>query len=129
MDRYRKVLAATLRHPVSERPDELEVNGWAAEFVQGSMAELAAHSVLASTGNYGDSVRAVTAMGLVLWESDPGGLDETRFWGEGRHNDSFEEMSLSPDTIIALTKCFVLEWSIDFVYQMYHDLPSELLFR
>jgi hypothetical protein len=110
MDIYRKVLAATLRHPVSERPNELEVNGWAAEFVQVSMAELAAHSVLASTGNYGDSVRAVTAMGLVLWESDPGGSDETRFWGEGRHND-IEEMSLLADMIVALTKCFVLSIS------------------
>lgn len=31
------------------------------------------------------------------------------------------------DDIVALTKVFVLEWSQELDYQLYHDLPVELL--
>lgn len=30
--------------------------------------------------------------------------------------------------VVALVKCFVLEWSTDFDYQMYHDLPLTMEF-
>ena len=92
------------------------------------MAELAANSVLAGSGNSGDSVRVVTDAALLLSAKDVSTLDETRFWREKRH-DLAKESLISTDAIIALTKCFVLEWSNEFDYQMYHDLPPELLFR
>ena len=35
---------------------------------------------------------------------------------------------LSPTAVIALVKCFILEWRIEFDYRMYDDLPTELAF-
>ena len=92
------------------------------------MGEIAANSVLAGSGNSGDSVRVVTDAALLLSAEDLWTLDETNFWRKERH-DLAKESSLTTNAIVALTKCFVLEWSVEFDYQMYHDLPSELLFR
>lgn len=51
-------------------------------------------------------------------------LDETRFWRDaGPTSDS---PILDPMTVIALVKCFVLEWSVNLNYQMYHDFPLEM---
>ena len=128
MNKFRQALATALRDFIHEQPQQLEANGWSAEFVRGAMAELAANSVLAGSGNSGDSVRVVTDAALLLSAKDVSTLDETRFWREKRH-DLAKESLISTDAIIALTKCFVLEWSNEFDYQMYHDLPPELLFR
>ena len=127
MDKFRQSLALRLREFIDTKPQQLEANGWSAEFVRGAMGELAANSVLAGSGNSGDSVRVVTDAALLLSKGDPSALDETNFWRRERH--VFREGSwLSTSAIIALTKCFVLEWSNEFDYQMYHDLPPELLF-
>lgn len=128
MDELRPNIASRLREFVHEQPQRLEANGWSAEFVRGAMAELAASSVLAGSGNSGDSVRVVTDAALLLSDKDPSVLDETNFWREERHGLS-KGSALSTSAIIALTKCFVLEWSNEFDYQMYHDLPPELLFH
>ena len=127
MDEFRPRLASMLRGFINTKPQQLEANGWSAEFVGGVMGELAANSVLAGRGNSGDSVRVVTDAVLLLSKGDPSALDETDFWRTERHVLS-ESSWLSTNAIIALTKCFVLEWSIEFDYQMYHDLPPELLF-
>ena len=126
MDELRHRLASRLREFINTKPEQLEANGWSAEFVRGVMGELAANSVLAGRGNSGDSVRVVTDAVLLLSKVDPSALDETDFWRNERHVLSKSSL-LSTNAIIALTKCFVLEWSIDFDYQMYHDLPPELL--
>ena len=126
MDRFRLNLASRLRNFVQEQPSLLEANGWSAEFGRGAMAELVANSVLAGSGNSGDSVRVVTDVALLLTAKDPVQRDETTFWRQERH-EIREESILSTNAIIALTKCFVLEWSVEFDYQMYHDLPPELL--
>lgn len=128
MDEFRQNLASRLREFINGQPQQLEANGWSAEFVRGAMAELAANSVLAGSGNSGDSVRVVTDAALLLSEMDPSVLDETNFWRKERHTLS-KGSWLSTSAIIALTKCFVLEWSNEFDYQMYHDLPPELLFH
>ncbi|MCJ1451916.1 hypothetical protein MMC28_002256 [Mycoblastus sanguinarius] len=128
MDKFRPNLASRLRAFINEQPYQLEANGWSAEFVKGSMAELAANSVLAGSGNSGDSVRVVTDAALLLSAKDSMELDETEFWRKERHELS-KEAWLSTNAIVALTKCFVLEWSNEFDYQMYHDLPPELLFH
>ena len=127
MDEHRHNLASRLREFIKGHPQQLEANGWSAEFVRGAMAELAANSVLAGSGNSGDSVRVVTDAALLLSEMDLSVLDETNFWRQERQILS-KGSWLSKNAIIALTKCFVLEWSNEFDYQMYHDLPLELLF-
>lgn len=131
MDEFRQSLASTLRAFIKDKPQLLEANGWSPVFTRGAMAELAANSVLAGNGNSGDSVRVVTDAALLLSNADPTViLDETKFWRTERHTMMSKEGSqLSINAIIALTKCFVLEWSIEFDYQMYHDLPPELLFH
>ncbi|KAL9632356.1 MAG: hypothetical protein Q9204_003829 [Flavoplaca sp. TL-2023a] len=130
MDQYRKSLAAELKSAVSDHSPTLVKIGWNPVFVYSSMGDIAANSVMAGEGNSGDSVRVVTAAALLLWDSQPrSGLDETRFWRERKHAGGGNEGRLEADAVIALTKVFVLEWSIDFDYQMYHDLPPELLFR
>lgn len=126
MDEFRHRLASRLRELINANPQQLEANGWSAEFVKGVMGDLAANSVLAGRGNSGDSVRVVTDAVLLLSKGGPSALDETDFWRKERHVLS-KSSWLSTNAIIALTKCFVLEWSIEFDYQMYHDLPPELL--
>lgn len=126
MNKYRKTLASQLRLAVDNHQHQLEAKGWAPEFIRSSMAELAANSVLAGSGNSGDSVRVLTEVALLITSSEQLEMDETRFWRQGRQNLN-QDSSLSTDAIVVLTKCFVLEWSIEFDYQIYHDLPPELL--
>jgi hypothetical protein len=69
-------------------------------------------------------VRVVSDIVLVLTEGwDRARLDTVKFWRlpEGKR-------SLDTDAVIALTKVFVLEWSNEFDYQLYHDLPISLYF-
>ncbi|RJE17882.1 hypothetical protein PHISCL_09785 [Aspergillus sclerotialis] len=124
MDQYRSRLAETLRSVVMEWPERLETKGWESHFVRGTMADMAASAVLAGTGNSGDAVRIVTDIALTLWDGTISQLDETSFW-RYPYSDSGSSI-LSPMAVVALVKCFVLEWSTDLDYQMYHDLPLEL---
>ena len=128
MDEFRQTLGSKLREFINEQPQQLEANGWSAEFVRGAMAEVAGNSVLAGSGNSGDSVRVVTYAALLLSAKDPSMLDETNFWRKERHTLG-KGLWLLTSAIIALTRCFVLEWSNEFDYQMDHDLPTELLFH
>ena len=127
MDKFRPALASTLYSAVKDHHAQLQAKGWAPAFFD-RMADLASNSVLAGSGNSGDSVRVVTDVALLLWQgSDPMELDGTSFWREGRHSMD-PGAPLEVDAIIALTKFFVVEWSLEFDYQMYHDLPPQLLF-
>ena len=128
MDKFRQNLASRLREFINGQPQQLEANGWSAGFVRGAMADLAANSVLAGSGNFGDSVRVVTDAALLLSDMNLSAVDETGFWRTERHSLG-EGPWLSESAIIALAKCFVLEWSIEFDYQMYYDLPPELYFN
>ena len=128
MDKFRQALASALRDFIDGQPQHLEANGWSGEFVRGAMAEIASNSVLAGSGKSGDSVRVVTDAALLLSAKDLSTWDETNFWRDERHHLAKESV-LSTNAIVALTKCFVLEWSNEFDYQMYHDLPPELLFH
>ena len=128
MDEFRHNLASRLRDFINENPQQFEANGWSADFVRGAMAGLAASFVLAGSGNSGDTVRVVTDAALLLSKGDLSVQDETEFWRKERRSLSKASL-LSTNAIIALTKVFVLEWSIEFDYQMYHDLPPELLFQ
>ena len=92
------------------------------------MADIAANAVLAGRGNSGDAVRVVTDIAVTLWDGTASGLDETVFWRcAATHPMSSSSPSLlNPMAVAALVKCFVLEWSNELDYQMYHDLPLEL---
>ena len=127
MDKFRHNLASRLRNFINENPHRLIACGWSADFVTEAMADLAANSVLAGSGNSGDSVRVVTDAAVLLSAQTPVQLDEVDFWQKERHGLS-QGACLSANAIVALTKCFILEWSNEFDNQMYHDLPPELHF-
>ncbi|KAI4636350.1 hypothetical protein J4E83_001304 [Alternaria metachromatica] len=124
MDRFRSQLAALLKRTVAENQHLLERKGWESSFVRNSMGEMAASAILLGKGNSGDLVRVVTDIMRALvddWSMDH--LDETHFW---RLADQDKELDLPG--AVALTKVFIVEWSNEFDYQMYHDLPVNLKF-
>jgi hypothetical protein len=124
MDKHRPALAEILRRTVLERPHLLDARGWNPQFVRQSMGDMAASAVLAGNGNSGDLVRVVSDIVLVFAESrDHQQFDTVRFWRLPE-----EKRVLNVDAMIALTKLFVLEWSNEFDYQLYHDLPISLYF-
>ncbi|KAL4887375.1 hypothetical protein BJY04DRAFT_1785 [Aspergillus karnatakaensis] len=125
MDQYRSQLAETLRHTVSKWPEKLISRGWDPRFVREEMADLAVGAVLAGHGNSGDAVRVVTDIALTLWDGPVSELDETFFW-RSTGTKGPDLSILDPATVAALVKSFVLEWSIELNYQLYHDFPLEL---
>ena len=124
MDRYRGHLAYTLRVAVAERPEVLDARGWNPHFVRNNMADVAASAVQARQGNSGDAVRVVTEIATVLCGDNLSGLDVTQFWRWATADIGCPV--LSPPVVVALVKRFVLEWSKDLDYQMYHDWPTEV---
>jgi hypothetical protein len=125
MDLFRERLAATLCSVVKARPERLENRGWNSDFVRKRMTDVARSSVMAGQGNSGDAVRVVTDIAVVSWDNDLdiSALDETTFW---RDTTSDELSSLNPMALAALVKCFVLEWSNELDYTLYHDLPLKV---
>lgn len=119
MDTYRQVLAQQLQHAAIDFSNALVDAGWEHDSVQNYMGNMAASAVLAKRGNSGDAVRIVTALAGEIHGGSLNELDETTFWRERSSKPKIVD-SLDPDTVVALVKCFVLEWSIDFDYQMYH---------
>lgn len=124
MNLHRSCLASTLRNAVENWPEILEARGWDPRFVRSDMADIAASAVLAGRGNSGDAVRVVTDIAIILWSHSMSDLDETGFWRDA--TPGVCSATLSPSAGVALIKCFVLEWSMDLDYQMYHDLPGEI---
>lgn len=122
MDAHREQLAAMVKKTVAEQPHELDARGWDPTFVRNNMAHMAASAILAGVGNSGDSVRVVAdIIAVMVGNWDTPRLDNVKFWRT-------KERTLNADGIVALTKVFVLEWSIEFDYQMYHNLPMTLYF-
>ncbi|KAL8786179.1 MAG: hypothetical protein Q9213_002949 [Squamulea squamosa] len=128
MNRFRRSFAQRLQWIVMRKPEKLEARGWEPNFIRESIADIAFSSVMAGAGESGDAVRIVTDVALLFWDRPMSELDETRFWREQLESPSNVDEPLTTEMVIALTKCFVLEWSTEFDYQIYHDLPTELLF-
>ncbi|KAK7521204.1 uncharacterized protein IWZ02DRAFT_280877 [Phyllosticta citriasiana] len=127
MTEMRPRFASTLRQAVLDNPLALDALGWEPSFVRQHMGEMAAAAVVAGSGNSGDLVRVVTDVALALCgSSDQKDLDETTFWRSPAQN--YDATGLDRQAIIALTKLFILEWSTEFDYQMYHDFPLKLFF-
>ncbi|KAI0108416.1 hypothetical protein F4814DRAFT_427887 [Daldinia grandis] len=130
MDHHRKTLASLLHETVAERPEVFRSRGWDPEFVRSSMGPMAASAVLSGGGNSGDSVRVVTDVAAVYagegWGLEK--LDEVGFWRLRGRSGFPEALELDAEAVVALTKFFVLEWSQEFDYQLYHHLPISLYF-
>ncbi|KAH7134129.1 hypothetical protein EDB81DRAFT_803237 [Dactylonectria macrodidyma] len=123
MNRYRVELAESLKQAVLDNEGLLALKDWAPDMVRGNMPEIVYSSVMAGVGDSGDIVRVVTEAAKLVGIERGRSLDETFFW---RNNQALQS-PLGSDGIIALTKFFVLEWSQEFDYQMYHNLPMQLL--
>lgn len=124
MDQSRSLLAEQLRDSAASNHTLLVEGGWNSDFARSGMAEMAASAVLAGRGNSGDAVRVVTALAEQIHKGTTEQRDRTLFWRSRRRADGLRR---GPDEVVALVKCFVLEWSQDFNYQMYHQLPLNLL--
>ncbi|KAI1416152.1 hypothetical protein F5Y13DRAFT_154681 [Hypoxylon sp. FL1857] len=126
MDAHRSTLASLLKTTVEAHPDVFRPRGWDPEFVRHNMGHMAASAILAGSGNSGDLVRVVSDVAVkYVGDWDVGRLDEVVFW---RRPDVKEVRELDPQAVVALTKFFVLEWSQEFDYQLYHHLPISLYF-
>lgn len=132
MDFYREDLAALIKKTIVENPQALDRSvgglGWEDKHVRSNMSDMAAGAILACGGNSGDLVRTVTdAVRVHLGHTDLAQhleeLDEVEFW---RLADEDRELDVAG--VIDLTKFFVLEWSIEMDYQLYHQLPLTLNF-
>ena len=135
MNKFRKSLAIKLHAAVGEKKHRLVTLGWSPEFVAESMADIAFTSIMAGVGNSGDAARVVTDIAWLSCSSpnlldleNMLDLDETTFWREERHGLG-ANADMSTNAMIALTKFFLLEWSTEFDYKMYEDLPPQLLMR
>lgn len=126
MNRSRAQLAATLANGVREIEGALVERGWDVDFVHGSMAVMTESSVISGGGNSGDMVRIVVDIVNVMLERPQVGhsinKDQTNFWRKPRRPN--DEIGSDLDGIVALTKFFVLEWSQELDYQLYHQLPT-----
>ncbi|KAI1207167.1 uncharacterized protein F4807DRAFT_189502 [Annulohypoxylon truncatum] len=126
MDLHRAALADIVKRTVAERPDAFRARGWDAGFVRENMGLMGSSAVLAGRGNSGDAVRVVTdVVAAYVGDWDVGRLDDVVFW---RREDVREVRELDKQAVVALTKLFVLEWSQEFDYQLYHHLPISLYF-
>ena len=122
MDAHRQELAELLRQAAADKAPELRARGWDPLFIRDNMGLMAASAILAGEGNSGDSVRVVTDIVAVLaGDPDLSKLDEVNFWRR-------DEVVFDTEAIIALTKVFILEWSNEFDYQVYHHLPMTFRF-
>ncbi|KAK7753425.1 hypothetical protein SLS62_004716 [Diatrype stigma] len=122
MDAHRHQLAHLLQQTVVEKAHLLHARGWDLQFVRDAMGYMAASAILAGEGNSGDSVRVVTdIVAVMVGDPNLARLDEVNFWRRS-------EVVFDTEAIIALTKVFVLEWSNEFDYQMYHHIPMSFRF-
>lgn len=123
MNRYREELASVISATVRDKEIALIEAGWSPEFLRTSMADMASSSVMFGRGNSGDLVRIVASLVEILVDNSDGGesinKDQTSFW-----RSSQRPAKLDLDGIVALTKFFVLEWSQELNYQLYHQLPG-----
>ncbi|KAL1636937.1 hypothetical protein SLS58_009543 [Diplodia intermedia] len=121
MDRHRAQLAALLQQAVRDNQEKLVSGGWDPDFVRDHMAEAAAAAVMAGRGKSADMVRVVTDIVRVKCGLSVDAMDETSFW-------TTDKSELDQQAIVGLTKCFILEWSTDIDYQLYHKLPFKMRF-
>lgn len=136
MDEYRQALAERLATTAEENVDLIASKGWNHDFVKQHMAAMARSCILAGRGNSGDMIRIVTFLAELCCTTPSESIGDTKFWTKDRLGKSDSERSckapnrassIDGDAVVALTKCVVLEWSVDFDYQVYHHFPPTLI--
>lgn len=141
MNDCRTQLAICVSATVISSRDILIEKGWAAELVDGPMASMAESAILSGGGNDGDVVRMVVAIVECLILSFDAthaarlNLDKTNFWTSQLDSNTSVSSTVftsildgsSMDMKVALIKYFVLEWSQELDYQLYQDLPVDIL--
>lgn len=131
MNLYRSQLGTKLKEGLSTVEGSLVKMGWDENFVHDSMGEMAQSSILSAGGNSGDLVRVVVAIVEASHREGSKEMldinkDDTDFWRESKDSKGIKT-AFNPDIVVALTKFFVLEWSQELDYQLYHQLPTEVL--
>lgn len=135
MDFHREALASKFQNAITTQQNQQTLIswGWEESFITNHMGGTAATSIRQSGGDSGDNVRIVTEIAKLLVQGSRVNLDETHFWRAQIENRKQHPTTLimypdlEPDTIIALTKMSVLEWSNELDHKLYEDLPLELL--
>ncbi|CAI7567452.1 unnamed protein product [Penicillium glandicola] len=83
--------------------------------------------VISSFPLQGKAVRIVTEIATIYSGGLISAFDETSFWRDTTPLTlTSRAQILDPMTVIALVKFFVLEWSTELDYEMYHDFPLEM---
>lgn len=128
MNEIRSKLAVLLRESIAANHAALISLGWDKDFVSKSMGDMASSAILSGGGDSGDLVRVVTDAVRVLLGHEElhqnlDTLDDVKFWRLAEADRRLDDAG-----VIALTKFFVLEWSIDLDYQLYHQLPLTMNF-
>jgi len=128
MGSFRNDLAALLKRTVVDNPGALDQVGWNPTFVRASMGDMTASAVMEGSGDSGDLVRVVTDiarvhLGHTKLDQRFDELDDVQFWRLPE-----KDRKLDAAGVVALTKFFVLEWSIETDYQLYHQLPLSVNF-
>lgn len=128
MNLFRSRFALLLREILATNEMALIRIGWNEGFARKSMGNMASSAILAGGGDSGDLVRVVTDavrvfLGHQELHHDLAALDDVGFW---RLPEA--ERQLDDAGVIALTKLFVLEWSVDMDYRLYHQLPLTMNF-
>jgi hypothetical protein len=134
MNHYRTIFVDVLKGSVPALESILMMKGWDKSFIETSMADMASSSILSGEGNSGDLVRIVVSIVDALFVTSDSTVsitnkDETRFWRQvmlDQNEGALSATELSLDNVVALTKFFVLEWSQELDYQLYHELPVDL---
>jgi hypothetical protein len=136
IEKDRGLASTILKTVVKSHKQKLVDQGWDASFVEIQMADIAVSSFLAGSGNSGDMVRVVVAVA----EAACGALNpyahETTYWKNILASDDITHMHTPTEgddprdetnMLVGLTKYFILEWSTELDYQLYHDVPMQLL--
>ena len=92
------------------------------KFVRENMADIATRALMTDHGTCRNTVLVVTNIAAILWDAAPSDLDQTSFWRY--ENPVAHSSTLDPTTVIALVKCFVLEWSVELKDETQCDLPE-----
>jgi hypothetical protein len=129
---YRNALAEVLREAVERNKETLIHQRWSRRFVEEFMAHQAKSAILGGDECSGDPCRIVSAAALLVRDGDKEhpSPDQTIFWRNNLQSPvedrEINSSDLTSDTVIALVKLLFVQWSHEFDYGLYFELPWEI---